>query len=44
MKIVPRDELQDIANGRAYEFEEDTFNLMIFVDAVSYTKSAYMSM
>jgi hypothetical protein len=44
MKVVPRNEVRDILNGRSYKFEEDTFNLVIFVDAVTYTKSGNNSM
>ena len=34
----------DILNGRAYKYETNTFNLVIFIDAVSYTKSGNKSM
>ena len=31
-------------NGKAYEHEEDTFNLVLFADAANYNKSGNRSM
>jgi len=42
--INSKEKFCDILSGRAYKFEVDTFNLAIFVDAVTYTKSANKSM
>lgn len=39
MKSSPKTEFTDIASGRNYTLEEDTFNLIIFVDATTYRKN-----
>ena len=34
----------DVVDGRLYEYEKDTFNLILFADAASYNKSGNKSM
>ena len=43
-KMKDLDGFSDVLNGQAYEFEKNTFNLALFADAATYTKSANKSM
>ena len=42
--LVKPNIFKDVMNGRAYKFEDNTFNLILFADAVTYNKSGNTSM